>query len=537
MSKKEQISETSSETNYLSNSVLLILTVVLSLVYFGFSSFSNGFYMHDEVSNFLGMQGFWSNPMSILGANSKTGYKLFFILPALGGYTVLQLFNSFLAGFTVFFSYKVLQQLKSKHSLLIFFLLGIQPLWFMLSFRSYTEVLVAFLLVLSAYQHFNKKYIYAALILSYIAFTRQELHVISGLYFIYLVAKKQWIPALLTGLFTVINFLIGFALTGDILNVVKEIIKYSEQLKDAYPRQGFDHYFLMSSVIFGVAVIILFFSYLGGILLQKKKPEWIILIPVVAIFLLNCAFNAQFMEFSIGNGGNLRYLLTISPFISILSVLSFDSLEELKPRWKIAFFLLPLLLLIAVFQTFDHNFIKFNEEIRVWTPFIFALLTSIVVLLPLKTKQLTVAIGILSIAIGMSIIDTRQIQPEEQTVKKAAKWFNNQVKISKNPQPGQQILITEDSRLSVSHTLFYFYAEKNESDFKKTPVPLIKESTDTLKVGDLVVWDSHYGYRPKLRPGSQPYEYYEKDPRFQKIQYYQSKDRRFTIVFFLKVKE
>ena len=58
--------------------------------------------------------------------------------------------------------------------------------------------------------------------------------------------------------------------------------------------------------------------------------------------------------------------------------------------------------------------------------------------------------------------------------------------------------------------------------------------TDTLKKGDLVIWESHYGYRPKLRPTSQQYDFYEKNPNFQKIQYYQSSDRRFTIVFFQK---
>jgi hypothetical protein len=523
--------------NYLSNTTLLILTFVLSLVYFGFSRFSDGFYMHDEIANFNGMQNFWGNPMSILGANSKTGYKLFFVLPALGGYSVLQLFNSFLAGFTVFFSYKILQQLKSKYSLIIFFLLGIQPLWFMLSFRSYAEILVAFLLVLATFQHFNKKYVFAALILSYVAFTRQELHVLSGLYFIYLVVKKQWLSAVLTGTFTVINFIIGFAQTGDFLHVVNEIKAYSEQLKDAYPRQGFDHYFLMSSVIFGSLNVVLFFNYLGGLILQKIKPVWILLIPVLVVFLLNCAFNAQFMEFSIGNGGNLRYLLTISPFLAIIGVLSFDNLALLKPRWKIGLFLIPLIILIAVYQTYDHNFIKLNEEIRNWSSLIFALLTFGLILIPIPIKRLVLIISLLAIAVGFSIIDTRKIEPEEKTVKKASKWFNDQVKISKNPQPGQQVLITENSRLAVSHTLFYFYAGKNEAEFKNRPVSLVKEATDTLKVGDLVVWDSHYGNRPKLRPGSQPYEFYENDPKYQKIQYYQSSDRRFTIVFFLKVKD
>ncbi|MCB9334550.1 MAG: hypothetical protein H6586_00255 [Flavobacteriales bacterium] len=524
------------ETKSISDLTLLLLTLALAVIYFIFSRFSNGFYMHDEVANFIGMQAFWGDPASILGANSKTGYKLFFVLPALGGYAVLQFFNSLLAAFTVYFSYKILQLLKSKYSLLIFFLLGIQPLWFMLSFRSYAEILIAFLLVLAAYQHFKKNFIWAALIISYVAFTRQEYHVLSGLYFLYLIFNKKWLPALLTGTFTVVNFLMGFVLTGDILSVPKDIMEYSKTIKDAWPKQGFDHYFLMSSVIFGSVGVVLYINYIASSIIYKIKPIWILLIPTVVIFLLNCAFNAQFMDFGPGNAGNLRYLLTMSPFLGILGVFSFDSMEG-KKKWKLLYFIIPLLILIGIYQAYDHNFIKLDEENRKWTSFSYALVTSILILLPLTTKKyfyfvMGVCIGLLTVS-----IDTRQIQPEEETVKKAAKWFNSQIQLSKNPQPGKRVLITEDTRISTEHALFYFYSGKSKSDFKNKPVTLTKEATDTLKVGDLVIWESHYGYRPKLRPTSQPYDYYEKDARFEKIQYYQSKDRRFTIVFFLKVKE
>ena len=536
MNKTTEQQNNTLNTKGLSNTTLLILTFALAIIYFIFSRFSNGFYMHDEVANFIGMQNFWGDPSSILGANAKTGYKLFFVLPALGGYAAIQFFNSLLAAFTVFFAYKILRLLNSKHSLLIFFLLGVQPLWFMLSFRSYSEILIAFLLVLAAFQHFNKKYLFAALVLSYMAFTRQEFHVISGLYFLFLVFNKKWLPALSTGTFTILNFLIGFIMTGDIMSVPKDIMEYSASIKDAWPRQGFDHYFLMASVIFGSASVVLFVNYLGATITQKIKPVWMLLVPTLVIFGLNCAFNAEFMEFGPGNGGNLRYLLTMAPFVSILGIHSLDLLVDTKKRWGLLPFLLPLIALIGLYQSYDHNFIKLNEESRNWTPLAFALISVVAILLPLKPKQyLFIFIGI-SIGIGTTIIDTRQIQPEEETVKKAAKWFNTQLRLSNNPQPGQQILITEEAQIAVEHALFYFYAGKTQNDFKYKPARLTKEDTDAMKVGDIVIWESHYGYRPKLRPTSLTYNDYEKDPRFQKIQYYQSNDRRFTIVFFLKVK-
>ncbi|MBL4593057.1 MAG: hypothetical protein JKX68_04480 [Flavobacteriales bacterium] len=172
------------ETKEVNNITLLIMTVVLAIVYFVFSTFSDGFYQHDEVGNFMAAQRIWYDDiLQILGANTKSGYRLLYAFPALGGFAFLKFFNSLVAAFTVYFSYKLLAKLGSKNKLLIFFVLGLQPLWFMLSFRNYAELTVAFLMVLCALQFYNKKYILSALIISYVAFTRQEYHMISGLLF------------------------------------------------------------------------------------------------------------------------------------------------------------------------------------------------------------------------------------------------------------------------------------------------------------------------------------------------------------------
>ena len=535
MNKKIESKPQIKDSESISNPSLYLITISLAIIYFVFSRFSNGFYMHDEVANFLDMQNFWSDPMSLFGAGAKTGYKLFYVLPALGGYTFLHFFNSLVAAFTVFFSYKILDKLGYKKPLLIFFLLGLQPLWLMLSFRNYAEMLVAFLLVFGAYQHFNKNYILAALTVSFVAFSRTELHVVSGLYFIWLIFNKNWVAALLTGTFTVVNFIIGFAISGDILHVLKETKAYSDSIKGAYPRQGFDHFFLMSSVIFGSVNVLLFINYVGVCILKKIKPNLIILIPAVVIFILNCLFNAIFLDFGPG-GGSLRYLLTISPFVSIIGIISIFELPTLSKKYILLIFLVPTLIAIGVFQTFEHNFIKFTE-VKDWSPLLFAIIASILLILPLKLKHYLILFSILSLMVSLSIVDTRKIQPEEEIVKKAAKWYNDQIKQSKNPQNTNPILFTEDSRIAVEHALFYFYSEKNKADFKNKPVGLTKETTDKLKKGDLVIWESHYGFRPELRPTSQNYEYYEKDSRFQKIQYYQSSDNRFTIVFFLKTSD
>jgi len=533
------------ESKEVSNMMLLVFTVALAIIYFIFSIFSDGFYQHDEVGNFMAAQRIWYDELlQILGANTKSGYRLLYALPALGGFTFLKFFNSLIAAFTVYFSYKLLSRLGSKNKLLIFFVLGLQPLWFMLSFRNYAELTVAFLMVLSALQFYNKKYIFSALLISYVAFTRQEYHMISGLLFLILAFKKEWIAALLTGTFTVLQNLIGFFITGDILYLPNAVMEYSGKIEGIWPKQGFDHYFTMSNVIFGSIAITLFFTYIGVMVVKKKKPNLIILVPAVLIFLLNCAFQAESFKVGPGNGGNLRYLITIAPLLGILGVLAVDEVMDLKKKHLLLIFLIPLALLVYMFQSYAHlNYglhlsdgLNNTEEIENWLPLIFTIIVAALVVMPLKPKHYLIGLASVSIFIGLTSITTRKIQPEEKAVKKAAKWYANHVRLDRNPQTAPSQLFNDSNRVACGHALFYYYLNKNKYDFVKPAIMtyIDQETIDTLDRGDVIVWDSHYGNRKEV-PTSHPYQFYEDSPNYQRIQYYQSSDNRFTIVFFKKV--
>jgi len=534
MNKNSKTIENNSPFFEFNSVTTYIFTACLALTYFVFSLFSDGFYQHDEVANFLGAQTIWYDDLiNIVGANSKAGYKLLYSVPALGGFTFLKLFNSIVAALTVFFSYKLLKKIGSKNSVLIFLLLGVQPLWFMLSFRNYAELTVSFLLVASLLLLYNKKFILSALIISFAAFTRQEYHLVLICFFIAFLMKKQYLAAILTGTFTFLQNLIGFIITGDILFLPHTVMEFSEKIKGVWPKQGFDHYFIMSNVIFGSAVLTLFIAYIALMILNKKKPNWMLVSIAFIIFLLNCAFNSQSFSFGPGNGGNLRYLMTIAPIVGIISVLALDEVSLLKKRYLLLLFLTPLIVLVGMYQTYEHlNYgIRLSDQ-RFWLPLIFMLLVTILLIIPIKLKQRTIGIAIVSILIALTQISTRRIQPEEETIQKAAKWYKRHTK------PGKNQIFTNENRIVCNHVLFYYYLDKNKNQFEKEPIMrLTKEVTDSLQKGDIVIWESHYGYRPKLRPTSQPYDFYDKNESYQKIQYYQSKDKRFMIVFFQKIKD
>lgn len=514
--------------NEMNNKTLFLFTGLLVLIYYVFSTFSDGFYMHDEPMFYIYANEFWIVPKKYLLAFQKLGYVLFLSLPSLLGFSFLAFFNSLVSGLTVMYAYKILVKLRSKNSFLIFLLLGLQPLWFMLAFRNFSEFLVALLSMLVLWNHLNKRYIFAALLLSYAALTRQEYHIFVGLYFLVLIFKKQWLPAVLTGTFTILHNFMGYMLTDDILYLPNSVIQYSEKMTGTFPIRGFAHYFTMSNVVFGSVILVLFFSYLGSKILKKQRPNWYLLVPVIGIFFFN-VYGAN----TIG-GGNLRYLLPIGPMLAMLGVLAIDDALEMKNKNRLLLFLVPLLIVIGLYQTYDHDFMKlFEDGERYWPPFIVALILTVLIVLPLKQKHYMLSIAALTLIVAIGSVRTFPLNPEDATMKKAGKWFARTVDQGKGQ--GDNALIREDAQVAFNHILLSYFSEKQKDDFKVEPIrSFTKDDTDKFKKGDIVIWDSHYGYRPKLTPGSQPYDYYDKNPEYEKIQYFQSKDQRFIIVFFRK---
>ena len=532
---KKEVENKSFSLNNLNNTYLWGVAIVLAIVYSIFSTFSDGFYMHDEPMFYMYAKDFLKDPISAFRGFQRIGYVTFLVLPALGGFTFLNIFNSVLASITVLYSYKIIRKLKGNNSFLIFFLLGLQPLWFMLSFRNYSEFLLAFLLVMTIWNHLNKRYIVSALLLSYAAVSRIEYHSLLGVYFIILIVKKQWIPALLTGTFTVLENLLGFMLTDDLLYLPNQIISYSERMSGSWPKRGFDHYLTMSNIIFGGTTLTLFITYLSSKIIRKEKPVWLITGATLFIILFNCIINWQSVEIGPGNAGNLRYFMPIAPLVAILGVLAVDDVLKIQKKYLLLLFLVPFLIGVGIFQTYGHNFISLlTDGERYWLPLVIMIITSILIVLPLKQKHYITSLGILSMVVIMTSARTFNLNPEDSTMEKAGKWYTSYLEKNKsNPNA----LFTEDSRVACSHILFYHFTDKSTNDFNKKPIiDFKKEDTDSMEVGDLVVWESHYGYRPKLRATSQPYDFYDKHPNYQKIQYYQSKDNRFLIAFFRKIK-
>jgi Flp pilus assembly protein TadD len=211
-----------------------------------------------------------------------------------------------------------------------------------------------------------------------------------------------------------------------------------------------------------------------------------------------------------------------------MGALGMDEVYLSDKKYKVLYFILPLLLITGMFWSYEMEGISLTEK-SMWLPLGLGVLATSLLLLPIKNKSILI-ISLL----GLSLIeDTKLVKPykkspENEVMQKISKWYDAQLT---NKSSG----INENTRVYCNHTLFNFYLGKSGMDFKNDQKSVIKEDVDSAAIGDIIIWESHYSYRPNIRPTSVPIEYFTSRPQEYKVlQEYMSKDNRFMAKIFMK---
>ncbi|MDW8211584.1 MAG: hypothetical protein RMJ44_10905 [Cytophagales bacterium] len=511
---------------------LWLATIALTGVYFAYSFSAEGFYQQDEAAHFLSMRGFWFNPHSILSNWAKPGYKLIYALPALGGVKVVVFFNCLVAGLTAQLSYRIAHRLNSQIPALAFFATAMQPLWFNLAFRNYSEILTALLLALSMWLQLGKREKLAALGVSYIAFIRQEFYPFLGLYFLWFAWQRKWIAAMLLATFPLVQHTWGWAITGDVFYLLHQVLKSSSEIGSAYPRKGFDHYFLMSVTIYGAPVVLGVVVYLTMKLLQPRQQwqelfnppaETFVWLVFVLYFFMYCLFNWQAVPIGPSGGGNLRYLLVISPLGAVMTTLALERWDAFPSKQAALYVIGALAILVAVFMTYQHNYVVFTNE-RDWRPFILTLLSIAALLVPTGRKKWGVYSALLIFSALLTVRPIKLSQ-EDAACQQLAEWYRNYEQRHGEPPA-----------LYLHHDMFYYYLGRTRYEFKSRPQFITDANAKAAPKGSLFIWDSHYSYRPELRKESLTYEYFTSKPeQYELIHQIVSKDQTFGVLVFRKL--
>ena len=492
---------------------LLILTGLTALGYFLYTFVFDGYYQHEELSHFLSMVGFWDNPNSVIGNWAKPGYKVLYAIPALAGERVVIILNCLVGAFCCYFVYRIAEKQGLKYPLVAFFCLALQPMWIQVISRSYSEVPTALFYVLTLYFFKDKRYVLAALCLSYAAFIRQETYPIIVVLGIYLLSKKEWLAFLALGIFPFIDNLWGGLVNDDPFYLYNMTIGFAADIKAIYPRQGGQHRFVTSMVVHGAVCVSLFIAYFTLYFNKKFKLDYATLLMFSIYFLEHMTFTIQSLNLGPATGDNLRYMIVICPFIALIAGITLEKYMNLKTvSFKIIAVLAVYLFLILLFMTYHHNNIVLTQE-RYLLPFVAALAIVLVLLLKMSKQLKLTLIVLLLVADAFIFIRPFRLRDDVEAlvIKDMVEYIEQEKPNLENTIWTNHIFVryqvlslTDDGNLS------------KKSEFRK---------------GDLIVWDSHY---TKRFTGLEHTYFVDKPDQF-KVFYYKQVPRRFAIIIFEKL--
>jgi hypothetical protein len=482
---------------------LLIMLVVLTAIHFGYSYLSTGMLQGDEGVQYMNMKSFWNDHNVILGNWAKPGWKIFYVIPALGGFKFLMLYNSLISASCGVLAYSIAKLRGVKYPLIAPILLLSQFLWIELAFRNYSEMITALFLISAVYFHYKNKFILAALFLSYCLIVRQEMIPVVGLYFIFLLIKKKWLSIIALGTFPfLINFW-GWMVKGDPLYLLNEALATSQKFKDMFPRQGFDHYFRVATPIFGVLCVLGLLAYIGLIILRKRKIDYFIFVPAILFFLFHSIFQWQGVKIGTSTGGNWRYLLVISPLIAVLAAIGWTKMQEAKNKLPFIFLLLFYLVSSVKYLAFNHNYVLFKpEQGENWILPIAICIGVAFFFLPKSKNLLLGGLFVLTTAFNLVYLKPLQIDTdgENYAVREFVNGWAKENKIDKKP-------------IYATNAMINFYWDKNDYEFGNGYYKISEENVEAAPVGSYMIWDSHY----TKRRFQLDYDYFAKKPQEYKL--------------------
>lgn len=299
----------------------------------------------------------WAKPVFVLLASPFAQF----------GFEGVKVFNALVSMACVYFTYRVAFQLKLKQPWIVALLLICMPLNYILTLSALTEPLFALFTILALYWCLGKKYVAAAVLLSFLPYVRSEGLIVLGVFALYFVYLKQFkfLVFLLSG--SVVYGLAGYAVHHDVLWVFTKI-PYAH-LSSVYGKGPWYHFFEQLPNVVGIPVYILL--WLGLIyavyLLFKKRfsPDKHILI--YTLFLCFFVAHSLFWYLGIFNSMGLkRVFLCVGPIMAIMALEGYHFILKLLPANTIVYKALATLLLLYVLVfpfTPNPSAIQFHKDL------------------------------------------------------------------------------------------------------------------------------------------------------------------------------
>jgi len=255
----------------------------------------------------------WGKPLFILLSSPFTYF----------GVTGVKVFNALLMLSTSILSYKIAQHFKLQYAFITIFLVIFAPVFLPFAQSALTEPLFAFMAVLSALLFIKEKYIWSALVISFIIFTRSEGLSFVAAYAFGLLIKKQFkaIPFLAVGF--IIYGIAGYYLIDNFWWFITD--NPYTGAKDLYGSGTLTHYLEDPKSITGnlAAVFIVIGLIAWGVNVIKDKRNFFSPFAIVILstsFLFIAGHSYVWWKGLSGSLGLLRVMGGVTPLLAIIAM-------------------------------------------------------------------------------------------------------------------------------------------------------------------------------------------------------------------------
>lgn len=288
----------------------------------------------------------WAKPLYVLIASPFSQL----------GFVGVKIMNLLLVNGTLLLTYLVAKQLNIQNAWLSSLMLIFSPLFFVLTFSGLTEPLFAFLLLLSFYLFFRKKWFWSCLIISFLPYVRSEGLFFIGIFGAYFIFVKNWKALLTLSIGSVAYSIAGYPFYNDFFWVFNKV-PYAK-MSSTYGSGDAFHFVKQLQYVIGIPIYILFWA---GILswfvdLIKKKVTLNITYFIYGSVFAFIMAHSIFWYYGIFNSMGLnRVMICVLPLIAIIALKGFNLIYTFQINHKIQKVLSGLIIIYIVVFPFTSN--------------------------------------------------------------------------------------------------------------------------------------------------------------------------------------
>lgn len=318
----------------------------------------------DDITHYRYSRYAFQNPYFFLHHWGKPFFTALSAPFAQLGINGIRIFNVLAGTAAAYLTYRTARMLKFRDPLLAIFLVISSPLYTVLMLSGMTEILFSLVLILSIFLFLKQRYIWCALLLSFLPFVRTEGAVILPLFAVALAWQRQWraVPFLFSGF--IFYSIVGSFHFKDLLWVIHEM-PYKGSARDIYGSGSLFHYAGAAGYVFGIPLTVMLLAgliaWMADPWLSRERPrkDWILEMLVVYLpFMLYFAAHSYVWWKGLGNSvGLIRVMAAVIPSAALLGLLAWSRLMERIPvgdRWKrVAAVILGLYLITVPYRSYQ----------------------------------------------------------------------------------------------------------------------------------------------------------------------------------------